>query len=282
MELLHKIPTVPKEEKPVWHQFCSVTGFAVVVCWFNWNITSTALSQAVAIATGKWMRWHFLQHFVCMRSVRWPWGAFCVQALSLTYKPVQMFHKCVSFCRCVQAWASGGHVVGTTLHWHTVPLPLPLLAGPWSGKMEPSAGPDLIFHHAVTLYIHAGIKPSRQIFRENENFLECFINSTVLLFNQVTFWGYWKESILWLDRIRFSSVTLLLLLLLLYFFWLLAGLKTRFWNYCERVKTSLRDWLIMQCGTWADFASHDRKQSSDISMSNWNEQNWKVCKSEDG
>lgn len=43
-------------------------------------------------------------------------------------------------------------MVGTALHWHTVPLPLPLLAGPWPGKTKPSAGRYMIVHHANTVY----------------------------------------------------------------------------------------------------------------------------------
>lgn len=38
-------------------------------------------------------------------------------------------------------------MVGAALHRHPVPLPLPLLAGPWPGKMEPSAGHYVILHH---------------------------------------------------------------------------------------------------------------------------------------
>ena len=63
----------------------------------------------------------------------------------------QMFYRqiCVfCFCRCIQAWASRGHVVGTPGNRPPVPLPLPLLAGSWHGKMEPSAGHCLTFHYA--------------------------------------------------------------------------------------------------------------------------------------
>lgn len=38
--------------------------------------------------------------------------------------------------RCVQAGAPGGHVVGYPLHWHPVPLSLPVPAGPGPGKID--------------------------------------------------------------------------------------------------------------------------------------------------
>lgn len=44
------------------------------------------------------------------------------------------------FCRCVQARAPGGHVVGAPLHWHPVPLPLYLLTASRPGTVQPPAG----------------------------------------------------------------------------------------------------------------------------------------------
>lgn len=39
-------------------------------------------------------------------------------------------------------------MVGAAVQWHPVRLPLPLPAGPWPGKIEPSAGQYMIFHCA--------------------------------------------------------------------------------------------------------------------------------------
>lgn len=44
-------------------------------------------------------------------------------------------------------------MVGAALHRHPVSLSLPLLAGPWPGKTEPSAGHPAIFNCYAEAYV---------------------------------------------------------------------------------------------------------------------------------
>lgn len=46
-------------------------------------------------------------------------------------------------------------MVGTALHWHPVPLSLPLLASSWAGKIETSAGHVGYFTY-ISLDCHKG------------------------------------------------------------------------------------------------------------------------------
>lgn len=75
----------------------------------------------------------------CRHSVLFPQ----IEFKQLELYPADSWRR-VTVCRSVQARASGGHVVGSALHWYPVPLPLPVPADPWPGEIEPSAGRSFV------------------------------------------------------------------------------------------------------------------------------------------
>lgn len=103
--------------------------------WFDLCVTSTSTFISAICLRGqtRWAEVKLRTHILSAGSLR---------RLQPACLPV-------SFCRCLQAWASVWHVVGSALHRHPLPLPLPLPAGPWPGKREPSGGHYMIFQHAA-------------------------------------------------------------------------------------------------------------------------------------